>query len=117
MLRAWIFLLSAIVCEVIGVSVLNYSDNTYQTYAYGFLFFMICISYYFMSLAIRKISVGVAYAIWEVVGLSLITLISIFVFSAQLNTQQYIGLALAITGIVCVNIGEAKHDTKESVNV
>lgn len=37
-----------------------------------------------------------AYAIWEIVGLSLITIIAIFAFGAELKMQEYIGLALAL---------------------
>ncbi len=78
MLKAWIFLMLAIVCEVFGVSVMNYSQEGNQIFVYGFMFAMIGVAYYFMSLSIRTISVGVAYAIWEIVGLSLITLIAIY---------------------------------------
>lgn len=116
MLKAWIFLLIAIVFEVAGVSVLNYSGSEYQLYAYISLYVMICISYYFMSLAILKISVGIAYALWEVVGISLITLISLIFFQVHLSTQQYIGLGLAALGILLVNLGEVKNENKEVKN-
>ncbi|PZT47542.1 QacE family quaternary ammonium compound efflux SMR transporter [Helicobacter valdiviensis] len=107
MFKAWFFLILAIVCEVFGVSVVNYAQvGGSKILVYCILFFMIGIAYYFMSLSIRKISVGVAYAIWEIVGLSLITIIALFVFDTELKTQEYIGLALAIIGIVLVNLGE-----------
>lgn len=112
MIKAWIFLILAIFCEVFGVSVVNYAqEGGNKIIIYGILFAMIGIAYYFMSLSIRKISVGVAYAIWEIVGLSLITIIALFVFKAELKMQEYIGLALAIIGIVLVNLGE-EHGEK-----
>ncbi len=111
MLQAWIFLLLAICCEVFGVSVMNYSEEGSKIITYGFMFVMLGISYYFMSLAICRINVGTAYAIWEVVGLSLIAVISIFIFGNHLNTQEYIGLALALVGIILVNLGEEHLDT------
>ncbi|WDL73700.1 DMT family transporter [Helicobacter winghamensis] len=106
MLKAWIFLILAIVCEVFGVSVMNYSQEGNQIFVYVFMFVMIGIAYYFMSISIRTISVGVAYAIWEIVGLSLITIIAVFIFGTSLKTQEYIGLGLAIIGITLVNLGE-----------
>lgn len=111
MLKAWIFLMLAIVCEVVGVSVMNYTQDspTNLIFVYGFMFIMIGIAYYFMSLSIRKISVGIAYAIWEIVGLSLITLIALLIFNTSLKTQEYIGLGLAILGIILVNLGEDYH--------
>lgn len=92
--------------EVFGVSIMNYSKEGNEIFVYGFMFLMIGIAYYFMSLSIRKISVGIAYAIWEIVGLSLITLIALFIFDTSLKTQEYIGLALAVIGITLVNLGE-----------
>ena len=93
------------------MSVMNYSEEGSKIITYGFMFVMLGISYYFMSLAICRINVGTAYAIWEVVGLSLIAVISIFIFGNHLNTQEYIGLALALVGIILVNLGEEHLDT------
>ncbi|MDA3966740.1 MULTISPECIES: DMT family transporter [Helicobacter] len=114
MLKAWIFLLLAIVCEVFGVSVMNYTGEDDKIMIYGFMFLMIGIAYYFMSLAIRKINVGTAYAIWEIVGLSLITIIAVFIFDTSLKIQEYIGLALALLGIILVNLGEYHEDSTKA---
>ncbi|MCI5968450.1 DMT family transporter [Helicobacter sp.] len=119
MLKAWMFLIVAIICEVLGVSVMNSTQGDSQNnplFVYAFMFIMIGIAYYFMSLSIRKISVGIAYAIWEIVGLSLITIIAIFVFGTSLKTQEYIGLALAILGIFLVNLGDT-HSNNGNKNV
>ncbi|MBX7490349.1 DMT family transporter [Helicobacter turcicus] len=114
MLKAWVFLILAIICEVFGVSVMNYSQVGNEIFMYGFMFAMIGVAYYFMSISIRTISVGVAYAIWEIVGLSLITIIAIFIFGTSLKAQEYIGLALAILGITLVNLGEDhRHGKKQ----
>lgn len=58
----------------------------------------------------KKISVGVAYAIWEGSGVALITLVSVFVFNHVLNTQEMIGLAMAVGGILLVNAGEVREE-------
>ena len=114
MFRAWLFLIMAIFCEVFGVSVMNYSGQVNKFFTYGCMFFMLGISYYFMSLTIQRINVGTAYAIWEIVGLSLITIISVFIFGNHLNTQEYIGLTLALIGIILVNLGE-KHSSQDDL--
>lgn len=61
---------------------------------------------FFLALAAKKIAIGVVYAVWEGLGIALITLVSVFVFDAQLNTQQFVGLAMATVGIVLVTLGE-----------
>lgn len=110
MLRAWIFLILAVVCEVFGISAMHYSQEKGQIFVYGFMFIMIAFAYYFMSLSICKLSVGVAYAMWEIIGLSLITILAVFVFDTPLKLQESIGLALAILGIVLVNLGETHRE-------
>lgn len=118
MAKAWIFLILAIVCEVFGVSIMNYAGSENKLFVYSFMFFMIGVAYYFMSLSIRKINVGTAYAIWEIVGLSLITIIAVFIFDTSLKTQEYIGLLLAIVGIVLVNMGEYhEEDSKQETEI
>ncbi|WP_325049116.1 SMR family transporter [Dongshaea marina] len=74
---------------------------------YLLMWSMIGISYFFLSLAVKKISIGVAYAIWEGLGIALITLMSVVVFKEHLNTQAIIGLGMAVIGIVMVNAGES----------
>ena len=74
---------------------------------YLVMYVLIAISYYFLSKAAKKISIGVAYATWEGLGIALITLVSIVLFDANLSTQQLLGLALAVVGIVCVTLGES----------
>ncbi|MCG2968971.1 SMR family transporter, partial [Escherichia coli] len=64
-------------------------------------------SYYFLALSVRRIAVGVAYAVWEGLGLTLLTVVGLTVFGESLSLQQLAGLVLAVVGIVCVTLGEA----------
>ena len=77
-LLAWLWLLIAIITEVLGSSFLKLA----QSMSYGFLVtaFFICVSYYFIGLSIKRISVSVAYAMWEVLGVICIVLIGIWYF-------------------------------------
>jgi spermidine export protein MdtJ len=72
----------------------------------------IALSYVFLAKAVKTISVGVAYAIWEGSGIALITLVSVFVFNHVLSNQEMIGLLMAVGGIVLVNAGEV-HDEED----
>lgn len=108
---AWFYLLLAIITEVLGSSFLKLGANM----QFGFVITaaLICISYYFIGLAIKRISVSVAYAMWEVLGVLCIIPIGIFYFDEDLSNMQFIGIGLAILGIVLINIGEEHtHNTK-----
>ena len=103
-LLAWLWLLIAIITEVLGSSFLKLA----QSMSYGFLVtaFFICVSYYFIGLSIKRISVSVAYAMWEVLGVICIVLIGIWYFDENLAFVQYAGIACAIVGILLINFGE-----------
>ena len=103
-LLAWLWLLLAIITEVLGSSFLKLA----QSMSYGFLVtaFFICVSYYFIGLAIKQISVSVAYAMWEVLGVICIVLIGIWYFDENLAAVQYVGIVCAVVGILLINFGE-----------
>ena len=65
------------------------------------------LSYFFLAQSVRRIAVGVAYAVWEGLGLTLLTVVGLTVFGESLSLQQLAGLVLAVVGIVCVTLGEA----------
>ena len=67
-----------------------------------------------MSLTLRQIAVGVAYATWEIVGGIGVLLVSFVFFEPQLSTAQYFGIALGFGGIVCIILGEEHGDLGES---
>ena len=103
-LLAWTWLLLAIITEVLGSSFLKLA----QSMSYGFLVtaFFICVSYYFIGLSIKRISVSVAYAMWEVLGVICIVLIGIWYFDENLAFVQYAGIVCAVVGILLINFGE-----------
>lgn len=104
---AWIFLTLAILAEVLSTAILKIGEG--RLYSYALMALFIAISYYLMALAIKKIQVGIAYAMWEILGSSCIVLMSVFIFNEILTTKQTIGILLAIIGIILINIGEVKE--------
>ncbi|MGL6260010.1 DMT family transporter [Vibrio sp. WXL103] len=111
MIIARFFLLLAILSEVAGTSSMNMAGQTGSLLNYGLMYILIAISYYFLALAAKKISIGVAYACWEGLGIALITVVSIFYFGAELTMQELFGLTLVVAGVVLVTLGEEHADT------
>lgn len=105
---AWAFLLIAIALEVSSASMLEYSQNA--LWGKIAVFFLISLSYFFMSLTLREIPLGIAYAVWEVVGLIGVLAVSFIFFKPELSTQQYIDIALGFLGVICVTLGEDKGE-------
>ncbi|MFH4893686.1 SMR family transporter [Vibrio sp. Y42_MX_L11] len=116
MLVARLFLLLAIVAEVAGTSTMSLIGQGHGWWGYIVMYVLIAISYYFLAFAAKKISIGVAYAVWEGLGISLITVVSIVLFDSDLNTQELLGLMLAVIGIVCVTLGESHGQSNTKKN-
>jgi len=106
-LIAWACLTVAIIAEVVGTSFMADAARHGGYLGYAVMAVALAISYYFLALSVRGIAVGVAYAVWEGLGLTLLTLVGIVVFKDSLSAQQMVGLVMAATGIVCVTLGEA----------
>lgn len=103
---AWFFLMIAIVFEVLGTSFLKMEN---QILGYIFMTLFIAFSYFFMAKAIKKIQIGIAYAVWELLGIILILLVSFVVFKESLTLTQILGIILSIVGIIMINMGEIKE--------
>ncbi|MHA8110293.1 DMT family transporter [Lactobacillaceae bacterium Melli_B4] len=100
----YLFLFLAIIGEMIGTNLLKASMGfTRWLPAVGsILSFTLC--FYFLSLAMVKIPLNVAYATWSGVGLILATVISVFIWKDQVNLTTIIGLTLIVTGVVILNL-------------
>lgn len=105
-LFAWLFLLLAIIAEVVGTSFMTLAARDGGYAGYFIMALALAISYYFLALSIRRIGVGVAYAIWEGIGLILLTIVGVYIFKDDLSIQELAGLAIAVIGITCVTLGE-----------
>jgi small multidrug resistance pump len=61
-------------------------------------------AFYFLSLSLRVMPVGVAYAIWSGVGIVLISLIGWVVFKQKLDLAAMIGIGFIVVGVLIVNL-------------
>jgi len=104
--RAWFFLLMAIVSEVSSVILMKLYSTQGNLTGMLFMYFAIGLSFTFMALALKKISLAVAYATWESLGLLAIAVIGSFFFREHLSVLQLTGIGLLLGGVVVVNIAE-----------
>lgn len=91
---------------MLGTSFLKLEN---EVLALSLMSVFIGVSYFCMGLCLKHIQVGVAYALWELLGAIGIVAIAFFIFKESLSTNQLIGIALALVGIVLINFGEVKQ--------
>lgn len=104
-MRAWLYLFIAILFEVVGTASIKLLAHDFPLVGYSILYSLIGLSYYFLSLSVRKVPVGVAYALWEGIGIVLITAISVTWFNEPLGVFKIAGLGLIIVGILLIKAG------------
>ena len=97
-------LLAAIVLETAATSFLKESEQFTRFWpslataaGYGGAF-------YLLSVTLKAMPVGIAYALWSGLGIVLISLIGVLVFKQHLDFPAYLGLALIIAGVAVINL-------------
>ena len=96
--RHWMLLLAAVGAEVIGTTVLKLSATDAPIAGHAVMVVLIGLSYYLLSLAVRRVPMGIAYAVWEGVGLVLISAASWLLCGEQLGPVKLAAFALIVAG-------------------
>lgn len=108
----WILLALAIAAEITGTLSMKWSSVSDNNLGYIFMLAMISLSYILLSFSIKRIALGVAYAMWEGVGILFITLFSVVLFDESISTLKIIGLITLVMGIVLIKSGTGAKKTR-----
>ncbi|MBK9708663.1 MAG: QacE family quaternary ammonium compound efflux SMR transporter [Acidobacteria bacterium] len=100
----WVFLTVAIVSEVIGTSALKSSEGFSRLWPSAIVVVAYASAFYFLSLTLKTLPVGVAYAIWSGAGVALIALIAWVIYGQALDLPAIIGMLLIVAGVVVLNL-------------
>lgn len=101
---AYLYLAIAIVAEVIATSALKASSEFTKLVPSIVVIVGYCVAFYFLTLVLRSIPIGVTYAIWSGLGIVLITLVGVFAYKEIPDLPALIGMALIIAGVVVINL-------------
>ena len=101
---AYLQLAIAIVAEVIATSALKASEDFTRILPSVFVVVGYGIAFYFLSLTLKTIPVGIAYAIWSGIGIVLVSAIGWVLYGQKLDLMAIIGLSLIIAGVLVVNL-------------
>ncbi|TCB00976.1 QacE family quaternary ammonium compound efflux SMR transporter [Rhizobium leguminosarum bv. viciae] len=97
-------LFAAIVLEVIGTTALQPSQQFTRIGPTALVVACYAAAFYCLSLTLKSIPVGIAYAIWSALGIVLISSVGLVFFKQRLDLPAIAGLGLIITGVVVVNL-------------
>ena len=103
-MNKWIILAGAIVFEVIGTSALKASDSFTKLGPSIIVAVAYAGAFYLLSMTLKTMSVGVAYAIWSGAGVLLIALASWIFYGQSLDVPAMVGMVLIVAGVAVINL-------------
>lgn len=100
----YLYLAIAIVAEVAATSALKASEEFTKLGPSLIVIIGYGVAFYFLTLVLRTIPVGVSYAIWSGLGIVLVTLVGIVLYKQIPDTPAILGMGLIIAGVVVINV-------------
>ncbi len=100
----WVYLLLAIVSEVVATSALKSSESFSMLWPSVLTVVGYGVAFYLLSLTLREMPVGIAYAIWSGVGIVLVSLAAVVLFGQKLDLPALIGMGLIVAGVIVINV-------------
>ena len=103
-MKSWLFLVIAIIAEVIATSALKSSEGFSKLVPSAIVLVGYGIAFYFLSLVMKTIPVGVAYAVWSGLGIVLIAVAAWILHGQKLDAWAFVGMGLIVSGVAVLNL-------------
>ena len=100
----YFYLALAVLGEVIGTSFLKATEDFTKLWPSLIVVLGYGASFYFLTLSLKVIPVGIAYATWSGIGIVLVTVISIFLYKQVPDWPAIIGMAMIIGGVIIMQL-------------
>lgn len=100
----YVYLTIAIVAEVAATSALKASEEFTRLMPSLIVVIGYGVAFYFLTLVLRTMPVGIAYAVWSGLGVVLVAAVGAIVYGQIPDLPAVIGLALIIAGVFVVNV-------------
>ena len=101
---AYLYLAIAIISEVIGTSALKASEEFSRVVPSVIVVVGYSVAFYFMTLTLRTIPLGVTYAIWSGLGIVLVTVAGVLLYRQIPDTPAMIGMGLIVAGVIVIHL-------------
>ncbi len=101
---AWLTLIGAGLLEIVWAISMKYSEGFTRILPSVLTVAFISISVYLLSLAIKEIPIGVAYAVWAGIGAAGVSIFGIIIFNEPSSFSHTACLAMIITGVIGLNL-------------
>lgn len=93
-------LAAAILCEVVATSALKASDGFRVLWPTVIVLLGYGAAFYLLSVTLRTVPVGIAYALWSGIGQVLVMFIAWVMYRQMLDAAAFVGIAFILTGVL-----------------
>jgi len=106
-MTGYFYLAIAIVAEVIATTALKAVDGLQRPLPLLLVLAGYAIAFWMLSLVMRSIPVGIAYALWAGLGMVLVSLAALFLHGQKLDLPAMLGMALIVGGVLVIQLFSA----------
>ncbi|MBH8554721.1 multidrug efflux SMR transporter [Nostocaceae cyanobacterium CENA357] len=100
---SWLYLIAAIIFEVSGTTCMKLSEGFTKTVPSILIFVFYGICFTFLTFALKRLEVSVAYAVWSGLGTTLIATIGVLWFRESFTPVKFLSIILIIIGVIGLN--------------
>ena len=101
---AYLYLSIAIIAEVIATTALRAAEGFTVLWPSALSVTGYIVAFYFLSLTLKTMPVGIAYALWSGVGIVLISLAGWLIYKQLLDLPALLGMGLIMAGVIVINV-------------
>lgn len=99
----WLLLAIGIGIEIAATTSLKLSEGFSRIGYAGLTLLCFAVAFYVMSLVVRTMPLGIAYAVWAGGGIAGVTVVGAIAFGQALDGFAYLGIGLILTGVIVLN--------------
>ena len=103
MIKTYLFLFSAVFCEVAGTMLLPATQNFTKLTPTSILAVCYLTAFYLLTFVVNKLPIAIVYATWSGLGIFTIAILGYIFFKQNLSWQSVLGLFLIVIGVILVN--------------
>ena len=103
-MNTWFYLCIAILSEVLATASLKSTEGFTKIGPSVLVLIGYSAAFYFLSLTLEDIPIGVAYAVWSGVGVATITVVSVVYMDQKIDLAGVLGIGLIVAGVIVLRL-------------
>ena len=103
-MNAYAYLAIAICAEVIATASMKAVKGLSTPLPLALMICCYALAFWMLTLVVRSIPVGIAYAIWSGLGIVLISIAALVIYDQKLDVPAMLGMGLIVAGVVVIQL-------------